>query len=134
MRRMALDVGERRIGVAVSDELGMLATPTTVITRRSRREDLQRIAALIAEYQPAELVVGLPLLPSGVAGEQAERSARFAEWLRQEFRLPVRLWNESYSTIEARRRLRDAGRRRRSVSPDAEAAAVFLQDFLDRHR
>lgn len=131
---MALDVGERRIGVAVSDELGILATPIAVIPRRTRQEDLRRIAALIAEYRPAELVVGLPLLPSGAVGPQARQSVQFAERLRQEFGLPVRLWNESYSTIEAQRRRRDAGRRKQSASIDAEAAAVFLQDYLDHQR
>ena len=129
---MALDPGVRRIGVAVSDETGLLASPVAVIERVSRRRDLERLRALVEEYRPAEVLVGLPLLPSGDEGEQAGRSRRFADFVGRELRLPVRLWNESYSTVEARRRRASAPRRRhRSSYVDADAAAVFLQDYLD---
>ena len=132
---LAFDPGERRIGVAASDETGLLASPVVVISRSSRVVDLQRVSELISRLQPVELLVGLPLLPSGDRGPQARRSERFAEQLREEFGLPVHLWNESYSTVEARRR-RAAGPRGRKRSPylDAEAAAVFLQDYLDARR
>jgi putative Holliday junction resolvase len=132
LRVMALDPGRRRVGVAVSDEQGRLATPVVVVERRGGKQDIERLRALVQQYQPAELLVGLPVLPSGDLGEQAEQSRRFADTLGREFGLPVRLWNESYSTVEALRLRADRpGRRRRSRSVDAEAAAVFLQDFLD---
>jgi putative pre-16S rRNA nuclease len=132
---LALDPGERRIGVAASDETGLLAAPVAVIQRSSRAADLQQIAALIQRYQPVELLVGLALLPSGDRGPQARRGERFADQLTEEFGLPVRLWNESYSTVEARRRRAAAPRaRKRSPYLDAEAAAVFLQDYLDSRR
>src|SRR5690242_1521610 len=99
MRVIAFDPGTRRIGVAVSDETGLLARPVAVVERApSRAADLRRLGALIDELRPTEIVVGLPLLPSGDPGPQAEQSARFAELLRTTFCLPVHLWNESYST------------------------------------
>jgi putative Holliday junction resolvase len=130
---MALDPGDRRIGVAVSDELGLLATPVAVIQRRSQHRDLEQIKALVEQFRPVELLIGLPLLPSGDAGYQARRSARLGELLRAELGVSVRMWNESYSTVEALRRRRAEGRtRRRLPYVDAEAAAVILQDYLDQ--
>jgi putative Holliday junction resolvase len=133
LRVLALDPGTRRIGVAVSDELGLLARPVAVVERTSRAADLARLAALVDELRPSEIVVGLPLLPSGDRGPQAEQSERFAELVGATLGLPVRLWNESYSTVEAHRR-RSHRRRRNSSNVDAEAAAVFLQDYLDARR
>jgi putative holliday junction resolvase len=132
---MALDPGSRRIGVAVSDELSVLASPLAVIQRGSRADDLKRLRELVEKYQPSELLIGLPLLPSGDAGPQARQSQSFAEMIERELGLPVRLWNESYSTVEARRRLRGEGRpRQRAGQLDAAAAAVFLQEYLDSRR
>jgi putative Holliday junction resolvase len=130
---MALDPGHRRIGVAVSDELGLLATPVAVIERRSRVHDVERIRALVETYQPSEILIGLPLLPSGDMSSQARRSAQLGNVLQAELGVPIRPWNESYSTVEALRRRRSEGRaRRRAPYVDAEAAAVILQDYLDR--
>jgi putative Holliday junction resolvase len=135
MRVIAFDPGTRRIGVAGSDESGLLARPVAVIERgASRAADLERLGALIDELRPTEVLVGLPLLPSGDRGPQAEHSARFAELIQTTFGLPVRLRNESYSTVEARRRLGERSRRARRAPVDAEAAAVFLQDYLDSRR
>ena len=132
---MAVDPGRRRIGIALSDELGVLASPLTVIEHRDRVDDLARLGSLIRQHQPEILLVGLPLLPSGDAGRQARYCEGFAEALRQEFGLPVQLWNESYSTVEARRRRNDRGRARgRGLALDAEAAAIFLQEYLDSRR
>ena len=132
---MALDPGSRRIGVAVSDELGILARPVAVIERSSRVRDFEQLGDLVRDLAPAEIVVGLPLLPSGDRGAQAQESERLAARIGEAFGLPVRLWNEGYSTVEALRRR--AARPRRSHRPpavDAEAAAVILQDYLDARR
>jgi putative holliday junction resolvase len=135
LRVMALDYGSRRIGVAISDELGTLASPVTVLRRSTRARDLQAVRVLVEQFHPRELLVGLPLLPSGDPGPQARQSELFADFLRREIGLPVGLWNESYSTVEAWRRRQDLGRRRADPAPiDAEAAAVFLQDYLDTGR
>jgi putative Holliday junction resolvase len=131
---MALDPGTQRIGVAVSDELGLLASPVSVIQRRTRASDLANVQALIHEYRPQEVLIGLPLLPSGEAGPQARQSQAFAQLIQRQFGLPTRLWNESYSTVEADRRRRLPFARRRNDAVDAEAAAVFLQDYLDSRR
>ena len=132
---MALDPGSRRIGVAVSDELGILARPVAVIERTSRARDLEQLTSLVRDLDPSEIVVGLPLLPSGDRGPQAVGSERFAARVGEVFGLPVRLWNESYSTVEAlRRRAARAPRGRRRAAVDAEAAAVILQDYLDARR
>jgi putative holliday junction resolvase len=136
VRVMALDPGSRRIGVAVSDELGLLASPVAVLDRGARDRDFDSVRALIEQYQPKELVIGLPLLPSGDLGLQAQQSEAFAQRIEREFGLPVRLWNESYSTIEAYRRRQAARVKRRhdNAPVDAEAAAIFLQDYLDSRR
>ena len=132
---MALDPGSRRIGVAISDELGLLARPVSVIERTGGPRDLERLATMVADLAPGEIVVGLPLLPSGDRGPQALQSERFAARIEQAFGLPVRLWNERYSTLEALRRRADRPRkRRRTAAVDAEAAAVILQDYLDARR
>lgn len=131
---MALDPGSRRIGIAVSDELGLIATPLAVLERSTRRRDLDRLRALIEDYRPELLLIGLPRLASGDEGLQARRSRQFAELVREEFGLEIRLWNESYSTVEAHRRRASAGVRRRRSAVDAEAAAIFLQDYLDARR
>jgi putative Holliday junction resolvase len=131
---MALDPGSRRIGIAVSDELGLIATPLAVLERSTRRRDLDRLRALIEEYRPGLLLIGLPLLPSGDEGPQARRSRLFAELMRAESGAEIKLWNESYSTVEAHRRRASAGTRRRRFAVDAEAAAVFLQDYLNSRR
>jgi putative Holliday junction resolvase len=136
VRVLAFDPGRRRIGVAVSDELGLLARPVAIVQRRSTRQDRDRLAALIDELQPAQLLVGLPLLPSGAAGEQAAYSRRFGAWLETEFELPVVYWNESYSSVEAAERRRTRGRAGRGgwSHLDADAAAIILQSYLDSRR
>jgi putative Holliday junction resolvase len=132
---MALDPGSRRIGVAVSDELGILARPVAVIERTSKVRDLEQLGSLVRDLEPTEIVVGLPLLASGDRGPQALESERLATRVGEAFGLPVRLWNERYSTVEALRRRAIRPRNpRRSAGVDAEAAAVILQDYLDARR
>jgi putative Holliday junction resolvase len=132
-RLIALDIGDRRIGVAVCDEAGLLARPLTTITRASRREDFERIVRLVAEHQAVRVIAGYPLSLSGEQGAQALRVRRYAAALAAALSVPVELWDERYTTVEATERLRESGRRRPRDRGqlDAAAAAIILQDYLD---
>jgi putative Holliday junction resolvase len=130
-RVMALDVGERRIGVAVSDPTGTLATPHSVIRRRSKAEDFARVARLVAELDVERVVVGLPLSLNGEMGPQARRVTRYAQAMAETLEVPLGFHDERYSTITADALLMESDRKRR-VPIDAAAAAVILQDYLDQ--
>jgi len=132
-RLLALDVGERRVGVAVSDPMGWLARPLTIIHRRSKKEDFAAIARLVEEQQAVAVVVGYPLNMDGSVGPQARRVARYAAALERELPVPVILWDERLSSEEAAERLRSVAgsRRRRRKYLDDAAAAVILQEYLD---
>ena len=133
-RLIALDVGERRIGVAVSDPSGTLATPHSVIHRRSKAQDFATIAHLVDEMEIERVVVGLPLSLSGDVGPQARRITRYAQALAQSLHVPVDLYDERYSTVTATELLAASGHKRRQVPIDAAAAAVILQDYLESKR
>ena len=135
-RILALDIGDKRIGVAVSDELGLLARPLLTITRASKREDLERVTRLVTGHQAEHVVAGYPRSLSGDEGPQAQRVRRYVEALAAVLPVPIELWDERLTTVEAQRRLLDAGRRkpRDRGQLDAAAAAVILQDYLDAHR
>lgn len=132
-RVLGVDPGERRTGLAVSDDTGLLARPLAVVRKSSLREMVDAVAAIAEREGVEEIVVGLPISLSGELGPQARRSLRFAEALRQAVRVPVSMWNEQFSTLEAQRRMIEAGRRRKARQEllDAAAAAVLLQDYLD---
>jgi putative Holliday junction resolvase len=138
-RILALDVGEKRIGVAVSDELHVLARPLKTLAHSSLADDVSALAVLLAEYAVETLVVGFPRSLSGEEGPQALRVKRYAHKLAAALPVPVVLWDERYSTVQAVHRLAEAGRRRRNARGDksridAAAAAVILQDYLDAKR
>ena len=134
MRVLALDVGERRIGVAVGETDLRLASPVTAYARvRDASHDVAAVLRIAAEHEADEIVVGLPLSLSGDAGPQAQAVSRFARQLARASDLPVKTFDERHSTAEAERRLLDAG-----ASPsrdrsrlDAAAATVILQAYLD---
>jgi putative Holliday junction resolvase len=133
MRCLALDVGERRTGVAVGE---WIARPLTTLRRRSRAEDYARIANLVREHDADTLVVGLPLNMDGSRGRQARRVARYADRMMEALaerglKVELVLWDERLSTEEASRVLRDSGRSDRDGGIDAVAAAVILQSYLD---
>jgi len=132
-RLLALDVGDRRVGVAVSDLSGRLARPLTIIVRRSKREDFAKIARLVEEQKATGLVVGYPLNMDDSIGPQARRVQRYAAALGRAVPVPVILWDERLSSEEAADRLRAAagGRRRRRKYLDDVAAAVILQEYLN---
>lgn len=135
MTYLALDLGSRRIGIAVGNTEVRLATPLRVIERTTPGEDAVRLRRLAEEYGADELIVGFPREVDGSVGPQAEWVANYAEQLRQVLDMPIQFSDERYSTAEALARRRAAGMKDKQgrATIDAVAAAVILQDFLD-HR
>ena len=134
MRIAALDVGEARIGIAVSDELGITAQGVGVVQRRGGRHDLEALAERLAPYQPERLVVGLPLNMNGTEGPQAEKVRAFATRVAEHLTLPLEFSDERLTTVAAERTLLEAdlSRRRRRDLIDQVAATLILQTYLDR--
>jgi putative Holliday junction resolvase len=133
-RHMGLDVGDRRIGVALSDETATLASALTTLTRAGGGQDSARVADLARQHGAATVVVGLPLNMDGTQGRQAAKVLAFVEELRRRLRVPVVMRDERLTTVEAEERLREAGlgwkERKRMV--DEVAAVVILQEYLDQ--
>src|SRR5688572_4997874 len=129
---LGLDVGTVRVGVALSDPLGMTAQPLEVIHRR-KTNTVQRIVQLIAEYEVERLVVGNPLKLSGEEGQASAAVDSFVEDLKKEVKLPIDTWDERLSTAQAERQMIAAGARRetRKDNIDKVAAAIILQSYLD---
>ena len=136
MRLLGLDVGERRIGVAVSDPLGAFTSPLTTIRRTKLSVDIDAVLRIVEENEVREIVVGLPLSLSGSSGPQAKRSEGFIRALSQRSPVPVHAQDERYSTVEAEKLLRQTGAKpsRDRARVDAAAAAVILQAYLDSRR
>ncbi|MCG0277735.1 MAG: Holliday junction resolvase RuvX [Thermanaeromonas sp.] len=134
MRIMGLDVGEKNIGVAVSDPLGWTAQGVTTIRRRGKlEEDLEAILRLAKEYRVERVVVGLPRNMNGSLGPQARKVLEFIEALEERLQLPVVPWDERLTTSAAERVLitADLSRRRRKSVIDRLAAVLILQSYLD---
>jgi putative Holliday junction resolvase len=133
-RVLALDLGDARIGLALSDPLGITAQPVGKIDSRGVAADLRRIRALIDEHQAVEVVVGLPLRLSGEAGPRAEQAREFARRLAESVpRVSVELWDERLTTAEVERAMirGNVRRRRRREVIDSLAAVLILQSYLD---
>jgi putative Holliday junction resolvase len=135
-RIMALDIGGRRIGVALSDTGRVLASPLTTLRAEPRAAAIARIAALAAQHEVAAIVVGLPLTLSGEVGPQAQIVQTFADELRQAVAVPVHLFDERLTSVAAERMMIELGIKpdRRKARIDEVAAAIILQDFLDAQR
>lgn len=133
---MGLDVGEKTIGVAVSDELGLTAQGVTVIRRVSKKADLKTLSDLVAERGVEGLVVGMPRNMDGSMGWKAEEAQRFGEWVGEALGLPVEYADERLTTVVAQRALleADVSRAKRKRVVDQLAAAIILQGHLDRHK
>jgi putative Holliday junction resolvase len=131
-RILAIDFGSRRMGLAVSDALGITAQGLDTLERKNKRSDFARLERTIREYQVKEIVLGNPLRMSGEEGTQARKVAEFAEELRRRFGLPVQLWDERLTSSEANRLLREAevSLHRRTQAVDRMAATLILQSFL----
>jgi len=135
MRVLGLDVGDKTIGIAISDGLGLTAQPLTTIRRSNHRTDLETIGSLIAEHEIAEMVVGLPKNMNNSLGPQAEKVLKFIDKLKTSFPdIIFHTWDERLSTVEAERVLlqADLSRKRRKSVIDKRAASIILQGYLDR--
>ncbi|MGH9467880.1 MAG: Holliday junction resolvase RuvX [Terriglobales bacterium] len=134
LRIMALDLGQRRIGLAMSDPLRLSAQGLTTLERRDLGADLAALASLAREHRVGEWLLGLPRHMSGSEGEGARAARRFGAALQRHTALPVAFWDERLTTVVAQRVLREAGsslaKRKRAV--DRLAAVILLQSYLDR--
>lgn len=132
-RVLALDVGKRRIGLALSDELGITAQGLETLERSNQREDVAALARIAVEKGVSLILVGNPVQMSGKEGRQAEWVRRFAENLARHTGLPVRLRDERLTTVEAERVLRESGvsLRKRARAVDRLSAVILLQSYLD---
>ena len=135
-RVMALDVGGRRIGVALSDTRRVLASPLTTLRAEPRVRALAEVAKLARDYEVTVMVVGLPLTLSGEVGPQARLVQEFADQLQAQLAVPVRLFDERLTTVAAERMMLDLGMKpeQRKARIDEVAASIILQDFLDSLR
>jgi putative pre-16S rRNA nuclease len=133
MRVMGLDVGDKNIGVAVSDELLLTAQVRPTIRRKSLKSDLELIRSLAKENDVQEIVVGQPLNMDGTFSKQTRKVARFAEELRKVIDLPIVFWDERLTSFEAEQHLEQMGLnwRQRRGQVDKIAAVLILQNYLD---
>lgn len=137
MRILGLDVGDKTIGVAVSDELGITANPVCVIQRSaSIKKDIGEVRRLAQDYSVERIVVGMPLMLDGSVGIQAQKVQAFVEELRKRTTIPVEVWDERLSTSQVERVLieMDQSRAKRKKQLDKLAAAIILQAYMDSHR
>jgi putative Holliday junction resolvase len=138
MRTLGLDVGERRTGVALSDPLGMLASPLLVFELKDEVTDIIFILDLVKKYDVDKIIVGLPQSMNGTLGTQAEKVKVFGENLKQRSPVPVEYRDERLTTVSAKRMLLESGNKKynknKKMELDAAAAAVILQSYLNESR
>ncbi|MGB2877462.1 MAG: Holliday junction resolvase RuvX [Dehalococcoidales bacterium] len=129
-RSLGLDIGDRWIGVAMSDPRGILASPLTIIDRTDEPSDINAILAIIDQNQVGAVVVGLPLSMKGSIGSQAEKVQGFTQELSEHTKIPIEYRDERLTTVEAQR-LMKMTKKGRKDRDDAVAAALILQEYLD---
>src|SRR5581483_5796683 len=136
MRILALDVGTKTIGVAVSDELGIAAHGVTTIKRVGVKRDIEALRRIINQYNPSEILVGVPYNIDGTVGKRGQDILRFAERIKKAFSLPVEFSDESFSTVDAEKMLieADIGRKKRKRVIDKMAAVFILEGYLEKKR
>jgi putative Holliday junction resolvase len=132
-RVLGLDVGSKRIGIAISDPLGITAQGLETLQRQNKRLDFEKLAKLAHDLEVTEIVVGFPLRMSGAEGIQAEKMQAFAEELRKRLKVPVHLWDERLTSAEANRLLRETEMsiKRRAQVVDQMAAVLILQSWME---
>ena len=130
---LALDFGVKRIGLAISDELRLTAQPYGTIECKDEEEDLQKLEAIVKEEKAGEIIIGLPKRLDGSLGDMAKQAKRFARLARERLNVPVRTWDERFSTHAAERALLDGNvrRKKRKQVIDKTAAVWILQGYLD---
>ena len=135
-RIMGLDIGDKTIGVAVSDLMGLTAQGVTTIKRVGKKKDIEAIKQIIAEKQVNKIVSGLPKNMNGTVGPEGEKVQKFCELLKEETNLPIEFWDERLSTVAAERSLIEGNVRRenRKKVIDMLAAVIILQGYLDSKR
>ncbi len=134
MRVLGLDIGSKRIGIAVSDELGLTAQGVETLVRKDLDSDLERIAGLVEKFAVEEVVVGLPYNMDGTEGPQARTVRQMIDLIAARVQIPVQEWDERLSTVAAERALLEAdmSRSKRRKVIDKVAAVIILQGYLDR--
>ncbi len=130
-RTMGLDIGDRRIGVALSDPQGILASPITIIESRDKDTTINAILDIVEKNDVSKIIVGLPVSMDGTIGLQAEKVKSFTETLRLKIGVPIEYRDERLSTVSARRIKSSSTKNNKKLHHDAIAAAVILQGYLD---
>jgi putative holliday junction resolvase len=130
-RIMSLDIGDSRIGVALSDPLGILATPLMIIDRINDESAIRKIVDIIISKEVSRVIAGLPLNMDSTRGEQAEKTDFFVIKLKSRTSIPVEYQDERLSTVSARELIRKVRKTNRATRYDAAAAALILQSYLD---
>ena len=130
-RSLGLDIGDRRIGVALSDPLGILASPLTIINRTDEKADIEAIIDIVRQNQVGRIIAGLPLSMDGSSGKQAEKTKDFVMELCRHTEVPVEFRDERLSTVSAKRMVQGVRKTNRGTRYDAMAAALILQGYLD---
>jgi putative Holliday junction resolvase len=131
-RSLGLDVGDKRIGVALSDPEGILASPFTIIDRRDDTADIEAINSVVKQHEVEQIIVGLPYSMNGSLGKQAEKVKAFARKLCSHTEVPVEFRDERLSTVSAKRLMQSVNTKKKGRD-DAIAAALILQSYLDEH-
>jgi len=136
VRVLALDIGEKRVGVAISDPAGRVATPLEVVDASEASKRGGKLHRIVEDYEVQLVVVGLPLSMNGTEGPQARRVRELADRLARFLPVTMEFVDERLSSVEAKRRMREAGHdeRRQRGTVDMVAASIFLQDYLDAHQ
>lgn len=133
MRILALDVGEKNIGLAISDKLGLIAQGLPTLKHQTKDEDISAIANILKDHHITEVIVGIPVNLDGSLGKKAQEVAVFLEDLKKKITLPIKVWDERFTSVQAEKVLLEAGlsRKKRKGKIDQLAARLILQNYLD---
>jgi putative Holliday junction resolvase len=133
MRILCLDLGEKRIGVAVSDPLGITAQGLETIQRKTLQQDIESLKHIVEKFKPGKIIIGLPVNMNGTKGKQAQKAINFSQEVKKHFNILVELWDERLSTVQAHRFFSEAQIhwKKRRVSSDRVAAQIILRGYLD---
>lgn len=133
MRVLALDHGTKRVGLAISDEMGMIAQPLTFLPAEPIAELLEGLKKVVSEKNVELILVGIPRNMDGSYGPAAEKARKFVEQLKAAFTIPIRTWDERLTSVQANKAMIQGGLRReeRKLKADQTAAAILLQSYLD---